>query len=404
MSEGVTVLVEPTPDSGINPSGPLTICEGDMVVLTAIADLNEYQWCLNGVELAGENANQLTANSPGSYSLVVTNQNCSSTSEDVIVSLTQLPVVSITPVGDVQTCSSAMLIQATSNAPVQWYHDGSIIFGANSLNYAATTDGTYYFIASNGNCSTTSEVVNLIFLEDLNIHISASNELPCEGEVVELSATDGFESYLWSNGQTAQEISVNAGGTYSVTGTNGICSDNANYDLLFEELPVVNAGPDTLSPCDEGLQLYAYGEGELAWLPNSTLDDLGGGSAFVSPDVNTIYTLTVSNDNCRNNDDVLVMANCTEVHIPNIFTPNGDGKNDMFEIQARGVVKFDLRIFDRWGVLVFESKSPSNKWNGKSDGGDVVDGTYFWILDALDQNGTRLLSTQDNHGVVTILR
>jgi gliding motility-associated-like protein len=86
--------------------------------------------------------------------------------------------------------------------------------------------------------------------------------------------------------------------------------------------------------------------------------------------------------------------------IPNVFTPNGDGKNDVFDIEASGMVVFQLEIYNRWGALLFESESPSVKWDGRTmSGADAADGTYFYILTAKSE-------TQDysQHGCVTLLR
>jgi gliding motility-associated-like protein len=85
---------------------------------------------------------------------------------------------------------------------------------------------------------------------------------------------------------------------------------------------------------------------------------------------------------------------------PNVFTPNGDGFNDYFYVKASGVEVYNLKIFNRWGLLMFESNSPSARWDGKTQGGiDAPDGTYFYTLVAKssDQDYSR-------NGTVTLLR
>ena len=85
---------------------------------------------------------------------------------------------------------------------------------------------------------------------------------------------------------------------------------------------------------------------------------------------------------------------------PNVFTPNGDGYNDVFEIKASGVEEFYLSIYNRWGVLVFESKSSKAKWDGKSLAGEnASDGTYFYNLKAKSQT-----KDYSQSGSVTLLR
>ncbi|MDP4268449.1 MAG: gliding motility-associated C-terminal domain-containing protein, partial [Bacteroidota bacterium] len=85
---------------------------------------------------------------------------------------------------------------------------------------------------------------------------------------------------------------------------------------------------------------------------------------------------------------------------PNVFTPNSDGHNDYFQIKASGMVEFHLQIFDRWGVLVFESNDPDIGWDGKSIASvDCAQGTYFYVLKAHTLN-----KSYDHSGFVTLIR
>jgi gliding motility-associated-like protein len=68
--------------------------------------------------------------------------------------------------------------------------------------------------------------------------------------------------------------------------------------------------------------------------------------------------------------------------IPNVFTPNGDGVNDVFKIDISGFKKYSLVIWNRWGNNVFESDNPDKMWNGKTnnDGGENPAGTYYYLF------------------------
>jgi len=88
------------------------------------------------------------------------------------------------------------------------------------------------------------------------------------------------------------------------------------------------------------------------------------------------------------------------VESPNVFTPNADGYNDYFYVRASGIIVYNLKIFNRWGLLMFESNSPSARWDGKTQGGnEAPDGTYFYTLIAKssDQDYSRT-------GTVTLIR
>jgi len=63
--------------------------------------------------------------------------------------------------------------------------------------------------------------------------------------------------------------------------------------------------------------------------------------------------------------------------MPNVFTPNGDGSNDIFKpVKSKGIAEMQTYIYNRWGGQVFETKNLMIEW----DGGNLPDGTYFWIV------------------------
>jgi gliding motility-associated-like protein len=70
-----------------------------------------------------------------------------------------------------------------------------------------------------------------------------------------------------------------------------------------------------------------------------------------------------------------------------VFTPNGDGFNDELEIEYQNIFKYEIKIYNRWGVRVFESEDLNNPWNGKIKGMDAVEGVYFWEIIYQEYNG-----------------
>ena len=100
-------------------------------------------------------------------------------------------------------------------------------------------------------------------------------------------------------------------------------------------------------------------------------------------------------------DDTCLTVEVVEgLDIPNVFTPNGDGYNDNFNIHASGIAQYYLQVFNRWGVLLFESDNPNVKWDGRTlSGEDCADGTYYYILSAKSDK-----NDYSQHGFVTLLR
>jgi len=70
--------------------------------------------------------------------------------------------------------------------------------------------------------------------------------------------------------------------------------------------------------------------------------------------------------------------------IPNVFTPNGDGVNELFKIKGFNIIEFNCVIFNRWGIQLFEWDDLKTGWDGKIEDKDAVDGIYFFIIQAKD--------------------
>jgi len=82
-------------------------------------------------------------------------------------------------------------------------------------------------------------------------------------------------------------------------------------------------------------------------------------------------------------------ADSTDLLIPNVFTPNNDGINDVFKISGGNLKSMDCLIFDRWGVKLWELKSPLETWDGHNLTGIACNsGVYFYVLTATGVNGT----------------
>jgi gliding motility-associated-like protein len=100
---------------------------------------------------------------------------------------------------------------------------------------------------------------------------------------------------------------------------------------------------------------------------------------------NKIYRVTAYRNGKANNVSISNHAEVIpplSVFIPNAFTPNGDGINDTFGVKGEGIENFAIRIYNRWGEVVFESDNPKKQWDGTYQGKPVKDGTYVYQYSA----------------------
>src|SRR6185312_2520195 len=123
------------------------------------------------------------------------------------------------------------------------------------------------------------------------------------------------------------------------------------------------------------------------WTPATGLSCSTCPNPIASPTVTTMYYVTmVDSEGCSQTDSLLVKANietCGELNVPNVFTPNGDGRNDYFTIQSISFDSYGITIFDRWGKQIYSSYSTTINWDGKNEEGkEVPEGVYYYILKA----------------------
>ena len=93
--------------------------------------------------------------------------------------------------------------------------------------------------------------------------------------------------------------------------------------------------------------------------------------------------LWVSNELCRTDSMVIdVSVSTSQLLVPNVFTPNGDGQNDEFRVMYRSIVEFHCWIYNRWGHLVYEFTDPAKGWDGNIGGSPAAEGAYFYVIRA----------------------
>ena len=168
----------------------------------------------------------------------------------------------------------------------------------------------------------------------------------------------------------------------------GTFTSNA-INILVNPLPVVTVTDSIETTCDSAVVLNASGGLFYSWLPIATLNNPIVAQPTALPLISTIYIVSVTDSNgCSANANVHVIVNCDSLSVPGGFSPNGDGFNDLFIISD--ILTYpgnNLKVFSRWGNLVYDKKDYDNSWNGSSNVGLLIKGemlppgTYYYLLD-----------------------
>lgn len=252
---------------------------------------------------------------------------------------------------------------------------------------------------------------------------------------------------------TSKTITINVLAPLSITGTSQtlcvggtadlICSGTISPSLTYTWLPVAGSTPSITVPNNiVGVQTYSAIVSDGCSMPNTLVvftvftspnptalisadsligiapltvnfSDAGSGgtsfnwnfgnggvssSHFPSPQVygfGGIYlvTYTVTNSfGCKAYDSLQIKAIDAEalIFVPNVFTPNGDKSNDYFSVNGTNLVKYECLIYNRWGKLVFSSTDVKLSWDGKINGGNAEEGTYFYVIKCAGSTGNEI--------------
>jgi gliding motility-associated-like protein len=223
-------------------------------------------------------------------------------------------------------------------------------------------------------------------LTNPNVHynpvISLGNEIViCKGSSRQLTAGLGYTQYLWSDGSTAPSIFINNTGKYwvSVTDQNGCKGSDTTSVVAMVSPPVAFLPPDTAACLQGNLTIIPFGTyQEYRW------SDFSNGRSLTVSQPGLYWLQVTDSNNCIGIDSMQVnQAPCfNEMVVPNAFTPNGDGLNDLFKPLLSGnVTKFLFTVYNRWGEKVFETKSLRQGWDGKLNNVRARNGIFVWYCE-----------------------
>lgn len=260
-------------DKRILPRSGTTFCTGQSVLLEAISGTGyTYQWYRDGNLISGANTSSYIATLGGNYTVAITLGPNTLTSDAVAVTVNALPTASVTSQSSTAICPGGN-VQLNANTgsglTYKWYKNDTLISGATSASYTAAAAGNYAVEVSNG-CSTKSTPVTVTTTTP-TASISASGSTTiCANSNVTLTASAGT-TYLWSNGATLQNITVNQAGNYTVTVSTPGCSATASQAVVVNPLPTpfftyaVNSNTVTFTNSSSNSTTYSwdFGDGAL---------------------------------------------------------------------------------------------------------------------------------------------
>lgn len=309
--------------------------------------------------------------------------------------------------------------------PVSWqwnFDDGNFSSTQNPTHIYDST-GTYVvtLIATNSNgCKDTTDVT-VNFVGAVPVTVSPNVSI-CEGNTAQLFATGGF-AYLWSpsiglSGTTIfnpfaspDSTTIYTVAISTVNGLGDTCVQILSTTVFVSDpttfLLSATADDDTLS-AGETTIIHAITDTTLTiiWSPASSLSNPSSFNPIASPTQTTTYTVTIIDSlGCPKTATVtiyVVSMQCdpADVFVPNTFTPNGDGQNDILYVRGNMITEMYFAVYNRWGELVFETTKQNVGWDGTYKGMKADPAVFAWYLRAKCYNGDEL----KKQGNTTVIR
>lgn len=230
----------------------------------------------------------------------------------------------------------------------------------------------------------------------------------CTEEYIELTATGG-ESYIWNTGDTSSVIQVNptTSTTYTVTAVVGQCvgfPDTITVDAAFGyptaafQLDLTN----TFAPQSVPTLNLSSGAIGYQWDPDfgNPTDQFEPVFGYPGAGTYTVELIALSEGGCADTATQTFTLENVVLLVPSAFTPNLDDINDYFLVGHYGIQQFDIKIYSRWGMIVYESDDPDFEWNGDYKGQPAPEGVYVYVVRATGENLQQYLE----RGTVTLVR
>lgn len=356
---------------------------------TSSCQISSWEWTFG--DAASGNLNYSTQanpthrfNDPGIYTVtlkVFSGCAYAEVSKSILVSAT--PHITLNAGRDTILCKNdVLLLTAQADGGTYRWNDGS---GGNT--FTVTKPGVYWIEVTDGTCAYRDSVA-IQYVAPPSFTLG-DDAILCEGQTLKLDVSGEGLTYAWQDGSNAGVYTVVGAGTFWIDVANQACHVRDTIVVSYVTVPDVALPSDTIV-CWGKSVLFDIGNPDFqyTWSDNSTLSQF----VIVAPgDYWVDYGL--KGTSCIRRKDIHVSyEECLDdLFIPNIITPDGDGRNDSFRIEGAEATRWRLRIYNRWGQIITEFADYDQSWAG--DGRNS--GIYFYTL-------TSKLSGREFKGILQV--
>lgn len=391
---------------------PVTInFNGSLVVADTSAIT--WQWDFgNGITSSLSNPPAQTYSVAGNYPVSVELTNSTGCKDTVFTTVDAFAIPTVYAGGDTLICQgTGKTLLATGAATYVWSPSIGLSC-TNCANPVATPDSirTYTVTGTSAEGCVNSDSI-IVSVKYPFVMSNSPGDSLCKGSSLQISAS-GAHTYTWSPATGLNNANIPApvasplvSTTYMVIGKDdkNCFSDTGYIPIRVFEIPTVEAGPDKTINVGETIDLLPVISTDVisvTWAPTGSIFRSDYPAITVKPKITTTYNVEVKNSggcSSRDNVTVYVICNGSNVFIPNTFSPNGDGSNDLFYPRGKGLFSIKTaRIFNRWGEVVYEKSDfmPNDAnagWDGTYKGKKLNIDVYVYVIEVLCDNNSVLV-------------
>lgn len=368
-------------------------CPGESIILDAGNAGITYLWN------TGATSQKITVNTAGTYSVSITDANACKANSSVKLS----PKIILNLGKDTIICKGNTVLLDAKNTGSNFLWST----GENTQSILVKSAGTYEVAVSDGLTCTVKDQI-IVSLDSLINPYENFDTTFCQGQSLLLQYSDATYNITWLNYPSEKEIKIYTSGNYSAILSNKYCKDT--FEIRVNIM-------DTLAAqiIQQGNKSYYCFKEDTALL-RIVVNDSVNYSVFwnhnfsreneIIVDKAGVYSAIIDNGHCVSNISSEVIEYCTPTfYLPNAFTPNYDGLNDVFPPYQTGIFNdYAMEIYNRWGELIFKSKDINVGWDGKMGNKEVQMDVYVYKIYYSYFNENEIELQKTFTGTLTLLK
>lgn len=380
------------PQPTVELASNFSFCEGQPLELGVTPSINANLDWSNGIS-----GNTFTTDEGGNYTLNLTSANGCENAYDFSVEAIAIPVAQLDSTAEI--CSGESLLVEAGNAETYLWSTG-----ATTSTLTLTEAGIYTVVLSNANCTVEAEI-SLTVTPGPEIPLLA-NYAVCEGDTIRIAPADTVNLWYLNGQQFTDSIALPGGGQPLLEVINPFsgCANSLALSVVVTRppTPILPAGSELCEGAPLLLDPQLFGSATaVTWSTGAT-------TPLITVSEAGIYSVDAENE-CGSGSastEIIVRRCDCPFYVPNAFTPDLDGINELFSpVIDCDVREYEFSIFNRWGERIFYSATPGEGWNGSGDKGThwVQGEVYIWQLRFLADVPGEVIQA-DHYGHVLLLR